>query len=243
MKLFSFITLHLFIISIYFVLAIDFPINLPLFSSKLNQEEISQINNSFSVLFYSYIVSFLVYFFTIILPFSIRLLKFFPYLRVRFRSYCNDWADLYNILNVTLQLNSPIADQDTFVKIFVDRTHENYQRILSSNEKCVAFNLSEYIRRIEQFHNLLNSNRESIPSGLLSQLDILNSQLILVLKGRCIMLNQGSSFKEVSDSLKDYTKYISQQFRYLSKCQEFFTGKKLMREVAEKIPNKTLVQY
>lgn len=229
--------------AIYFVLAIDFPFDLPLFSTNMSEENLSKVNGSICVLLYSYIVSFFVYFLTIILPLSIRQIKFFPYLKVRFRSYCNDWADLYNILNISLQINSPIADQDTFVKLFVDRTPENYLNIIKSDEKCVAFNILEYLGRIEQFHNLLSTNRDCVPSGLLSQLDLLNSQLILVLKGRCIMLEQGSSFKEVSDSLRDYTKYISQQFRCLSKCQEFFTGKKLMREVAEKIPNKTLVQY
>lgn len=243
LRIFVLVTLPIFLLSVYFVIAIDFPVNLPLFSSNLSPDDASKINGSISALLYSYIVSFLVYFLTIILPILIRQVKFFPYLKVRFRSYCEDWADMYNILNVSLQFNSPIADQDCFVKLYVNRTPELYLTILKSDEKCIAFNLLEHINRIEQFHNLLSTNRDSVPSELLSQLDILNSQLILVIKGHCLMLEQGCKFQQVSNTLHPYQKYISQQFSQLAKCQEYFVGQKLMREIAEKIPNKTLIQY
>ena len=57
------------------------------------------------------------------------------------------------------------------------------------------------------------------------------------------MLEQGCKFQQVSNTLRPYKKYISQHFSQLAKCQEYFVGQKLMREIAEKIPNKTLIQY
>lgn len=243
LRIFCLITLPIFFVAVYFVIALDFPFNLPLIPSKMPSDSIVQINNGICALLYSYIVSFFVYLMTIILPICIRQVKFFPYLSARFRSYCEDWADIYNIMNVSFQFNSPIADKDCFVKLYVNRTPQFYLDILKSDEKCIAFNILEHINRIEHFHALLGTNRESVPSGLLAQLDILNSQLILMIKGRCIMLEQGCKFKQVSDSFHPYTKYVSQQFSQLARCQEYFVGKKLMKEIDEKIPNKSLIQY
>ena len=80
LRIFVLVTLPIFLLSVYFVIAIDFPVNLPLFSSSLSPDAVTQINGSISALLYSYIVSFLVYFLTIILPILIRQVKFFPYL-------------------------------------------------------------------------------------------------------------------------------------------------------------------
>lgn len=242
-KLFLFVTIPIFLICIYFILAIDFSLGFPLFNSNLRAEDLQKINNGTTTLCYSYVVSFFVYFLTIILPFFLSTKSFLPYLRQRFRSYCEDWANIYNILNVSLLFNSPIADLDCFVKLNVERTPESYRTIIKSDERCIAFNISEYLNRIEQFHNMVSTNRDSIPSELLSQIDILNSQLIPFLRGRCWMLDQGCKFSEVSQLLHEYSPYFSQQFRQLEKCQNYFIGDKILKEIRDKIPNKSLVQY
>lgn len=144
---------------------------------------------------------------------------------------------------MSLQFNSPIADLDCFVKLNVERTPESYRTIIKSDERCIAFNISEYLNRIEQFHNMVSTNRDSIPSELLSQIDILNSQLIPLLRGRCWMLDQGCKFSEVSQLLHEYSPYFSRQFRQLEKCQNYFIGDKILKEIRDKIPNKSLVQY
>lgn len=77
LRIFVLVTLPIFLLSVYFVIAIDFPVNLPLFSSSLSPDDASKINGGISALLYSYIVSFLVYFLTIILPILIRQVKFF----------------------------------------------------------------------------------------------------------------------------------------------------------------------
>ena len=241
-KLFIFVTFPVFLISIYIILAVDFSLDFPLFSSELKAIDLQNINNGITTLCYSYIVSFLVYFLTILLPLFLRYKSFLPYLGQRFKSYCEDWANVYNMLNVSLQFNSPIADLDCFVKLFIDRTLESYNTILKSDERSIAFNISEHLNRIEQFHNLVSANRDSIPSELLTQIDILNSQLIPLLRGKCWMLDQGCTFRDVSQTLQNYSPYFSQQFRQLEKCQKYFVGDKIMKEIRDKIPNKTLVQ-
>lgn len=115
-------------------------------------------------LLYSYIVSYIFFILTIVLPRVIKLLNWYGYVMIRFNQFYDAWCLIYLIHHFYFKVGNKNVAQDILVQSKAATTDLNV--IYNSNRYEMAKNLQNCLYQLETFSQLVSNQSDGIPSNM-----------------------------------------------------------------------------
>lgn len=113
---------------------------------------------------YSYIVSYVFFILTIIVPRVIKVINWHGYVVVRFNQFYDAWTVIYIIHHFYFKIGNSIVIKDILVQSKAATT--DLQALYNSNRYEVAFNLQNCLYQLETFSQLVSNQSDGMPSSM-----------------------------------------------------------------------------
>ncbi len=124
----------------------------------------SEISSIIVSLLYSYIVSYIFFILTIVLPRVIKLLNWYGYVMIRFNQFYDAWAVIYIIHHFYFKVGNSKVVEDIYVQSKAAMT--DLRSLYNANRYGVALNLQNCLYQLETFSHLVSNQSDGIPSSL-----------------------------------------------------------------------------
>lgn len=113
---------------------------------------------------YSYIVSYVFFILTIIVPRVIKVLNWHGYVVVRFNQFYDAWTMIYIIHHFYFKIGNSNVIKDILVQSKAATT--DLQALYNSNRYEVALNLQNCLYQLETFSQLVSNQSDGMPSSM-----------------------------------------------------------------------------
>lgn len=115
-------------------------------------------------LLYSYIVSYVFFIITIIVPRVIKVLNWYSYVMIRFNQFYDAWAVIYVIHHFYFRMGNSNVVSDLLVQSKAATT--DLQALYNSNRYEVALNLQNCLYQLETFSQVVSNQSDGMPSSM-----------------------------------------------------------------------------